>query len=502
MGARPYITRTPLRPYTRAGLSEAWTRELFARSCLRFVGNGPSWGRPIELEPWERRYIWYPLFGTGRVGPDGRFRRRYHEAVISMKRDEGKSLLASAIVLSEASCNVKEEGQYGIFSANGALSEKVKGYLSTMVRLSPELSKGWRPYRERIVNIETGQEIWALPATVSAAQSRHFDVAVADELHVWTKDGMWDAIVSSQSELDDAMLVGISTAGDHRGGFWWELFDQCRHGGIPERYFWWAGIDDWDDASDRRCWRKAMPSPRDTMEKMERARSRMEASPRAFERYHLNRFPLDAAAEPFFRLRDVEACRRLGGSIDRGRYYVIGIDGAVSGDVMAAVAVQEQDGEPVFEEWVWAKTTEDGVYDMADLADLLVERSRDRGRPDFVADPARLVYMVNRLRSDYGVEVAAVAQSNANMCPASELLWSYVKARTAHMGGTPTLAEHCLNAVADVKASYGRRISSTGHGRGSARIDAAIAAAMALRTYEAEAPTRRDWSRGIAALAI
>ena len=62
---------------SKAGKYEAKVREVFARSCLRFVGNDESYGKPFEFEKWQLDNIWNPIFGTGKLDKHDVFVRRY-----------------------------------------------------------------------------------------------------------------------------------------------------------------------------------------------------------------------------------------------------------------------------------------------------------------------------------------------------------------------------------------------------------------------------------------
>ena len=226
-----------------------------------------------------------------------------------------------------------------------------------------------------------------------------------------------------------------------------------------------------------------MISPRITMESLED--QLQDLGEKTFERYQLNRFPMEKQEEPFMRAKDIAVCRKIEGGIDKTRWYTVGIDGAVSGDTLAVVAAQiKDDGTAVFEEWLWDTTGQLGVYDLTDVADVLQELARTRGRPLIVCDPARLQFTANWLYRERDIELFDFPQTPRMMAPASELLARHVKRHTAALANTPVLAEHCGNAVADESKAYGRRISSKKHGKGSERIDAAIAAAMALSAYD------------------
>lgn len=135
-----------------------------------------------------------------------------------------------------------------------------------------------------------------------------------------------------------------------------------------------------------------------------------------------------------------------------------------------------------------------GTYDLMEVADVIQMLSRKPCEPLGGCDPARMQFLTNWLERECGITVAQINQSPAIMCPASELLSRTVETHNAAFSNTPVLAQHCLNAVAAESKAYGRRLASekNRHGQGTKRIDAAIAAAMAMWAYdnnEKEEPT-------------
>lgn len=468
---------------TKAGRNEALVREVFVRSFLRFVGNdAESYGKPFELEPWVKENIWNPIFGTGRM-VGGAFVRTYKRALIGVPRGVGKTVTACAMLLAEANMNPVHNGQYGLVADSEDNARNAFDILATMVRLSPQLSETWEVWKKEIRNTETGAWIRTFPNKVSALQGWHFNMAICDEVHVYKDESVWEAVVSGQGRIPNALALAITTASGGRTGFLWDWYSRIRSVGEEGCYCYWVGLDDSDRADDRRAWRKLMVTPRINMEQLEAQRAAMTA--KSFERYQLNRFPMEKEEEPFMRRRDVAACSKEGRAVDRDRWFAVGLDGAVSGDTLAVVAAQQgDDGVWAFEEWVWDVTGQMGVYDLTDVADVLEMLARTRGRPLVVCDPARLQFTVNWLNNNRGIELFKMPQTGAVMCPASELLASAVRRHTCAFAGTPVLAEHCVNAVCAESKAYGRRLASTSHGKGSERIDAAVAAAMAMSAYD------------------
>lgn len=484
--------RTPSKRYTKEGERQFLRNRVFAESYLTYAGESDLCGEPYEITKWIDRNIWKPLFGTGHVDKrTGRWVRQYRRVLIGVHRSWGKSQLAAAIVLTVATMDELPNGRYGIVADGKERTKQVRDYIATMIKANRDLSRDWKVYKEVIRNERTGQEIHVYPYKEAALQGIHFHVLIGDELHVWRDDLVWNAAVSGQSKIRNALTIGITTAGMDRDGFLFKLYQKLKRD--PRAFVCWLGISDSDNPRDRRCWKKVTAAGRITMEELE---EQYEALPiKQFERYYLNRTPMDEEEEPFMRRADVEACERASSVIDESKWFAVGIDGAVSGDTLAIVAAQRSGDRWSFEEWCWEEPGEGGVYDLTEVADVVQRLAAKRGRPLICCDPARLQFLDNWLKRECGIELAAVPQAPSTMCPASELLARAVKTRTASLAGTPVLARHCINAKSAESKAYGRRLASDRHGQGTRRIDAAVAAAMAMWAYDNNEPeTPSAWT--------
>lgn len=487
------MRRTRLTRYPRAGLDVADAYEVFAGAYLHHVSNDEYYGRPFLLEPWQRDMLWRPLLASGRM-EGGRFVRRYRRALLGLPRGYGKTELAAAIVMTLAVMEPVQMGQYCVVADSEEQAGNCLAKLKAMVRLDSDLSDVWEVQKGLIRNRETDAEIKVMPYKESALQSWHFNVAVLDEMHVYRSDAVWNAVVSGQKVIPNALLVGITTASAERRGFLWDLYSRVAAGGDPSCYLCWIGLDDADDASDERGWRKVLLPSWVSAESLREQRGSMTAE--AFERYQLNRFPARASASRLMSRADLAACRAQAGDIDWGRYFAVGLDGATGGDTLAVCAYQRgPGGEDLYAEWAWDVPDERGLYDLVEVADVLESLARRPGRPLLVADPARMAFLTKYLERERGVGLFALPQQARVMCPATSLLTRAVKSRSARMAATPVLADHCGNAVNEPSRAYGDRLSSEAHGQGSARIDMAVAAAMAMWAYDnAERPA--DFSSG------
>lgn len=472
---------TPFKRLTKEGERQVERTRLYAETFLTYAGESELCGEPYEVSDWMLRNLWRPLFGTGRVDArTGRWVRQYRRVLFGVHRGFGKSQVAAVITLTVADMEALPNGMYGIVADSQPNTKMVKDYIKTMIRARRELSDRWKVYKDVIRNEQTGQEIHVFPYKEAALQGKHFHVLVGDEIHVWRDSLVWDAAVSGQAKIPNALTIGITTAGLSRDGFLFQLYRQLK--GDPYAYVCWLGIDDSDNPADRRCWRKITAAGRITMEELEEQFHALPLS--QFERYYMNRTPMDDDEEPFMRRRDVEACRRVEADLDEDEWFCVGIDGAVSGDTLAMVAAQRQGEVWAFREWTWDTPNTLGVYDLNDVADVIQVLAADRGRPLICCDPARMQFLANWLERERGIELTAVAQQTSIMCPASELLARSVKTHAAAMSNVPVTAEHCINAKTSESKAYGRRMTSEAHGKGSKRIDAAIAAAMAMWAYD------------------
>lgn len=477
--------------YSKRGMTEVEERRVFCEAYLTYAGESELYGEPVIWSDWERNNIWEPLFGTGSVIGNGKFKRKYRRALIGVHRSYGKSQLAAEIILTEATLNEHHNAMYGIVADGLGNTQNIKNYIKAMISNSPDLAAEWRPYKNEIVNTRTNQRILVFPYKEGAMQSKHFDVLVCDEVHMFRDDSVWKGAISSQSKIFNSITIGITTAGKSRDGFLFKLYRELKH--ADDAYVCWLGIDDDDNPMDRSCWRKITIAGRITLDEMEAQLTGLGA--KAFERYVLNRTPMDESEEPFMRREDVEACSTLDFKLDRDSWFCVAIDGAVRGDTLAVVAAQRVDERNwAFEEWCWDTTGPMEVYDLMDVADVLQMLAQSSGCPMMVCDPARMQFLVNWLDRERGMGVTDFPQKPSMMCPASELLARCVSTHTAGLQGTPVLAQHCINAVSAESKAYGRRLSSERgrHGKGSKRIDAAVAAAMAMYAYdnnESDAPS-------------
>lgn len=483
------MRRSRKKRLTKAGLRQADLYEFFCAQHLHHAGNDSYYAKPFMLEGWQRDNIWRPILGTGRLEPDGVFKRAYRRAVICVPRDYGKSEIACAMLMTVANMEVVYNGQYGLIASSEPQAEKLLKKLKTMVALDPELKGLWEPLKHSLVNRETGAEIIVLPYSEAAAQSWHFNFIICDELHVWRDSEVWDAIISGMRDIPNSLCLAITTAGSKAAGFLYDLLTEIAPND-DECYYWWLGANDNDKADDPKVWKKlALPS----WITVEGIRGSFKSLKRhSFERYILNRFPGKASEKHAIKQTRINACKGQSAKFDFSRFFAVAIDGATSGDTLAICCYQEQEGKDVFFEFAWEEPDETGYYDFMEVADVIEVLGKKKGKPEIGLDPARMVLLMKYLEREKGIETFTLKQQPSIMCPACEMLRHSIESKAACLSATPILADHAGNCIEEVNKAYGMRFTSSGSGKTKKHIDMAIAASMAMYIYK-NTPEKPDY---------
>lgn len=470
--------------YNQIGLQMARDYERCFSSMCHHVDN--EWyGQPFLLEEFQRENMWKPLFACGEMDGLG-FRRKYRRALFGLPSGYGKTEYAAALILTVATMEPKYNGEYGLVASSIDQVSKIQNKVKTMIRLNPEWDRQWDCGAKVITHRETGAKIIVLPNKADALESWHFNIIVFDELHVYKDWKVWNAGVKGQKVLRNALAIGITTAGEAREGFLWELLEKA--GEDPGMYVYWLGLDDKDNINSRNAWQKLMVASWVTWDSIEDQRNSA-SSKRSFERYTANRFPSAKSDYSCFTSQQLAKCVRRKNDFDFSKPFTIGIDGATSGDSFAIVAYQERkdaNGKPYgcTKEWVFDEPDEDtGHYRLNEIMELIADIYQ-RHYPQIVGiDPNRMIVMANQLEDVYGIDTVSFPQNNPTMCQATSLVVHLVKSGALRLKGCPKTKEHLLNTVEDDKGSYGMRF---GKDEQRSMIDAAIALSIAVLAYDSQ----------------
>ena len=150
-------------------------------------------------------------------------------------------------------------------------------------------------------------------------------------------------------------------------------------------------------------------------------RQRENLSNKQFERYEANRFPLEKSEDKALKVGEVRACQRIGNLFDFNKPFMLGVDGATSGDSFAIVAHQVVDGIDCYQEWVFDEPGESGYYDLNQIEELIAWLSQKYKCPVGI-DPARLLLMAQQLQDDYGVRFSRCLRTTRS-CALHQRWW-------------------------------------------------------------------------------
>ena len=465
--------RRTVREIGEEGKLNAELIRLFMARHLRFTGG--RWaGKPFVLDPWQYRSIVLPIFGT----LDGRGERVYREGIVGLPRWGGKSQIAAGLGLSLVYCEPTYEGEYYVVATTKRQAQIVFDKAKRMVLADPLLRATTKVYRTVLEIPETGALFRVLPWDADTTQGLHPTACVIDEYHVHRDASMREAMISGMVGTKNGLLITISTAGPERKGPLWELLKTAPKD--PRAYLYWCGAGDEEDGSDPKVWRRANPSKWITL-KMLRDQYRTLPFP-VFERLHLNRFPSSGTNRAY----PAAWWHAAAGSpdFDPGRPTVLALDASWSRDTTALVMDQRgEDGRHRLWAQVWRKDAAMGHIDHEAVEAKIVELCAAYNVVRIGCDPNYFTRSMLRLEHEFRLPVEEFPQENKRMTAAAMTLYDVLQEGRLVHGGSAELTEQVLNAGVKPTA-YGWRLTKVDE---EGKIDAAVAAAIAVYLAEAEA---------------
>ena len=172
-------------------------------------------GEAFELDDWQRWLLRALLerYPDDHADPALAGRLRYRQAVVSMGRQNGKSLLAA--ILGFYGLTLHEPGPLVVGLAStreqaGIVYERVR----YVIENTPALKIRYKPTGTRGIRHRGGTGTYLVkPAKGAALQGLPISLGLFDELHI-SPPAMWGAIVNGQRTRRDGLLTGFTTAGD------------------------------------------------------------------------------------------------------------------------------------------------------------------------------------------------------------------------------------------------------------------------------------------------
>ncbi len=437
-------------------------------------------GEPFILEDWQYENIVLPIYGR----LDRRGKRRYDKALIGLPRWNGKDETAALLALHHLFLEPVPDGECYAVAASRAQAAILFDTARKMVNANPELAAACNVYRHEIEVKETGCVFRCLPHDADTAQGFHPSFCVVDELHVHKDRRMLDAMLTGMAGREEPLLIVITTAGEQRRGVWWEVRKEWRED--PSAYVYWKGAADDEDARDPKVWRAANPASWVSEERLAKLYRSLPLA--SWERYHLNRAPAHGANRVF----EPERWRACSARphIDPERPCVLGVDASQRRDHTAVVLDQmDEEGRHNVICFAFAAEEEGEIMSAIDtdaVGELIRELCASYNVTRIPCDRAYNVRLMGQLLAE-GLPIEEFAQSDQNMTRACQRLFDAVAEERVRHGGDEVLEEYVLNAAVKTGRQGGFRFTKPD---AEAKIDGAIALAMAVDVAEAEAGQR------------
>jgi len=181
----------------------------------------------LELDEWQRWLLRHLLerYPGNHPNPDLAGRLRYRQAVVSLGRQNGKSLLAAILGLYGLLVHQRSGAQVLSLASSSDQARIIYSRVLFVIQNNPFLSKRFKKATEQrgIVTADGTGRYDVKAAKESALQGIPISLCLFDELHL-AKAGMWGAAVLGTSQRSDGMVLGITTAGDQNSETLIELY--------------------------------------------------------------------------------------------------------------------------------------------------------------------------------------------------------------------------------------------------------------------------------------
>ncbi|MDQ0340261.1 phage terminase large subunit-like protein [Caldalkalibacillus uzonensis] len=189
----------------------------------------PLRGKPFLLEPWQK-FIVYNLLGFWKAGIN---ERRYKEAFIFIPRKNGKTRFVAALAWALALLSRKSGAT--IYITAHALRQSKESFnfiLYNLKRMGEEENfRILNNNQEHSISGDLGDgsiHIEALAANPDRQDSLNCNIAIADELHAYTRPKQYNIIKEAMKAYTNKLMIGITTAGDDMSSFCYQRLQYCK----------------------------------------------------------------------------------------------------------------------------------------------------------------------------------------------------------------------------------------------------------------------------------
>lgn len=190
----------------------------------------PLQGKPLILQPWQI-FIVYNLLGFYYKGTN---KRRYKEAFIETARKSGKTTFIGGLAFA-LSILMRHSGSKTYIVAS-ALRQTLEAFqfltFSLHFRgLDKKMSIKDNSFEHSIKylfgNNDGSMEIVAMPTNPDAQDSFNCSFVIADEVASYKRPAQYNRFKEATAAYENALVVGITTAGDNINGFGYAHQEYC-----------------------------------------------------------------------------------------------------------------------------------------------------------------------------------------------------------------------------------------------------------------------------------
>ena len=271
-----------------------------------------------------------------------------------MARKNGKTFLACLLIVYWLAEESFSDASAEVVSCAVTREQSIRVIFNTcrrMVEISPELSRLILVRRQPpiLTNVLTNSTYEPLASDAKPQLGKNLSLVVFDESHGMPNSELWDAMASSQSMREQPMFISISTAGDTRSSFYYQVYEKMKQISVDPaldsqtlvRIFEVPEESDWKDPANFILANPALGSATEqgfrNRKEMEDAlqKALLEEGEGAFRQFYLNQFA-ESGLNTFVPLDKWDQC---GEAIDYtslpSRVCYVGIDLSATTDLTA-----------------------------------------------------------------------------------------------------------------------------------------------------------------------
>lgn len=393
----------------------------FVESLRHVKGRWASRQELFRLLPWQRDYT-RRFWGT--LKEDGR--RQYRIGSLWLPRKAGKSNLAAAYALLALVGDGERGGEVYSAAADRQQASIVFDVAASMVRADPYLSSVCkiRDSRKTIIHTPTDSTYRAISADAHNKHGFNASCVIADEIHAWPSEELWEVLSTSQGAREQPVLISISTAGYDRYSFAYRLYEHAKRveaepdldPAFLPLIFEAGEEDDWTSPE---TWHKANPSLGETVgedfykAECQRAKE-MPTYQEAFRRLYLNVWT--SASERWLPADKWDKCKQ---ALDleslKGKPCFAGLDLSSSIDLSCLTLLFRDGDKWLCRCWTWIPEETARKRQEKDRVPYLtwVKAGHVEATPGDVIDYAYIRRRINELADQYDIREIALDRWNA-----------------------------------------------------------------------------------------